>query len=237
MLGFGLHFGWARVSMNMRIFGFTVAALVALCAGDGGQALASTCSGEYNTSNGTTALPGTDIGTVAAGCEIGPFSATEGANGNVAAVNTTNNPSIYKFEWGGGNLTIQEELGNNGIGYNIDVELAQDTSSLALNSGGSLSSLLVSTSIVYQSGPSAPVDIIDSLYLAAGTYVLDTYLGTCATGDCSGSGSSTDPQYQVLFTPLSATPLPAAMPLFATGLCLVLMLGWHRKRKTTTQWC
>ena len=32
-------------------------------------------------------------------------------------------------------------------------------------------------------------------------------------------------------TPLTATPLPAALPLFATGLGALGLLGWHRKRK------
>jgi hypothetical protein len=31
--------------------------------------------------------------------------------------------------------------------------------------------------------------------------------------------------------PVSATPLPAALPLFATGLGLMGLLGWRRKRK------
>jgi hypothetical protein len=32
-------------------------------------------------------------------------------------------------------------------------------------------------------------------------------------------------------TPLSATPLPAAFPLFASGLGVMGLLGWRRKRK------
>ncbi len=31
---------------------------------------------------------------------------------------------------------------------------------------------------------------------------------------------------------LSSTPLPAALPLFATGLGALGLLGWRRKRKT-----
>jgi hypothetical protein len=31
---------------------------------------------------------------------------------------------------------------------------------------------------------------------------------------------------------VSATPLPAALPLFATGLGVIGLLGWRRKRKT-----
>ena len=33
------------------------------------------------------------------------------------------------------------------------------------------------------------------------------------------------------FTPVGATPLPAALPLFATGLGALGLLGWRRKRK------
>ena len=33
------------------------------------------------------------------------------------------------------------------------------------------------------------------------------------------------------FTPVGAVPLPAALPLFATGLGALGLLGWRRKRK------
>jgi hypothetical protein len=219
--------------MSTRILGLTVIALVALLAGGGGRAFASTCSGNYNTSNGTDSLPGTNIGTVASGCEIGPFSASGGSNGNVATVNDSDNPSIYEFTWTGGPLTIEEELGNNGMGNNIDVELGLE-SAVTLNSNGSLSGTgVVSTDIAYQSGPGAPIFVLDDVNLGAGTYALDTYLGTCATGSCSNAGSSTDPQYQVLFAPI-ATPLPAALPLFASGLGVVGLLLWRRKPTVTS---
>jgi hypothetical protein len=43
-----------------------------------------------------------------------------------------------------------------------------------------------------------------------------------ATGSSGGS---------VSVTPVSATPLPAALPLFATGLGAMGLFGWRRKRK------
>jgi hypothetical protein len=192
------------------------------------QAWATTCNSAFTAANGTTTLPGTDIGTVAAGCEIGQFDTHQGQNSGPGVVNTSGaNPSIYKFEWGGGNLTIEEELGNNGSGHLIDVELA--ASGVTLNSDGSLSSNLASVTLP-SGGPTAPTDVIVSMNLAAGTYVLDTYLGTCAPGNTCTGGSASDPQYQVLFTPVSATPIPAALPLFATGLGALGLVGWRRKR-------
>ena len=90
----------------------------------------------------------------------------------------------------------------------------------------------MSTYIPYQSGPGAPVFVLDDVDLAAGTYALDTYLGTCGSGSCSDAGSSTDPQYQVLFAPI-ATPLPAGLPLFARGLGVMGLLLWRRKSTAT----
>jgi hypothetical protein len=213
-----------------------LAVAAALLAG-GGQASAvtATCSSEYNTSNGTTTLPGRDIGTVQAGCEIGPFdpNGTGNLGNTVAVVNTSGaNPSIYQFEWTGGTLTIEEDLGNNGSGHYIDVELA--ASGVTLNSDGSLSSYLVSTSFPYSSGgpPQGPLDILLSYNLPQGTYELDTFLGSCISqSGCSG-GSPTDPNYAVLFDPPSATPLPAALPLFAGGLGLLGLFGGRKKRKS-----
>lgn len=215
--------------MNARLFGFSAIALVALLAASSHQASATTCSGEYTASNGTTTLPGRDIGTVESGCEIGPFVSTgpgvgAGTNlsGTPASVSGSADPSIYQFEWAGGNLTIEELLGNNGTGDNIYVELglASDT----LNTNDSLSSIIASVSIPHQSGPTTtPTYIIDDMYLAAGTYVLDNYL--------DDSGAVTDPAYAVLFTPVSATPIPAALPLFISGLGFVWMFGWRRKGK------
>jgi hypothetical protein len=111
---------------------------------------------------------------------------------------SANNPSIYKFTWNGGVLEIQEEVGNNGSDTNINVELGL-LSAVTLSTTDSLTGALASTDTPYQSGPSVPVTVYDA-YLAAGTYVLDTYLGTCEVpgSNCTVSENPTDPDYQVL---------------------------------------
>jgi hypothetical protein len=221
--------------MSTRILGLAVVASVALLAVGGGQALASsTCTSEYTGSNGGTTISGATV--IGAVCEIGPyFSSTNGVGTNLsgtpASVNTSANPSIYEFTWGGGDLTILETLGNNGIGNNINIELG--LSSDTLNSNNTLSSAISSVSIPYQSGPTTTgTYVLDNYDLAAGTYVLDTYLGSCGAGQtCSDNDTSTDPTYAVGFSPVAATPLPAALPLFAGGLGVMGLLGRRRKRK------
>jgi hypothetical protein len=132
------------------------------------------------------------------------------------------------FHWGGGGLTIQEEQGSNGIGYNINVELAL-ASAVTVNSGtngGNLVGPLLASISIPQATQFTP-ELVFSGTLAAGDYVLDTYLGTCATS-CSHTGDPNDPEYAVLFSP---APLPAALPLFASGLGAMGLLGWRKKRK------
>jgi hypothetical protein len=223
--------------MMTRIFGLAVIASVALLAGGERASAVPVCSGEYTSSNGATTIASApNIGSVQSGCEIGPyFSSTTGVGTNLgapASVSNSANPSIYEFIWGGGNLTIQEALGNNGIGNNINVELGLSTATL--NANDTLSSTIASIMIPYQSGPTTSgVYVINDMNLAAGTYILDTYLGTCGSGQSCTAGTSTDPVYAVGFTPISATPLPAALPLFAGGLGLLGMFSRRRKLKAS----
>ena len=49
----------------------------------------------------------------------------------------------------------------------------------------------------------------------------------------SGLGNPDDPYASISFSavPISETPLPGALPLFATGFGLMGLLGWRRKRR------
>jgi hypothetical protein len=212
----------------MRKFGIALTVSAALLASAGQKASAIptvTCSSEYTAANGTSSSPYTNIGTVQAGCEIGPFVADEGGGTNLsgtpASVGSSPkpDPSIYQFGWNGGNLTIEELLGNNGTGDSIGVQVG-----LASNGLNSDNTTLKSpiNSITITGGPSsAPSVVLNDVYLAAGTYLLDNYLETVPS----------DPNYAVLFSPVSSTPLPAALPLFAGGLGAMGLLGWRRKKK------
>jgi hypothetical protein len=84
-----------------------------------------------------------------------------------------------------------------------------------------------------------------SIFLAAGTHYL-VLQNTVAFPDYSffwdmNNGPSTATQsnapplgsesFQIIGNNVSATPLPAALPLFATGLGAFGLLGWRRKQK------
>jgi hypothetical protein len=52
----------------------------------------------------------------------------------------------------------------------------------------------------------------------------DSYFALLSTDEISGLGTFT-------VTPVTQTPLPGALPLFASGLSALGLLGWRRKKK------
>lgn len=234
---------------SAKRFAMMAALLAPIMFGFAQPATAASCTAV----NGSQTLPGIGLGTIpSGGCTIGSFHDPATSNTSVAFLTASTdpskvvNPSIYWFTWGGGSLTIQVETGNNGFGYEINSELGLKSANTTLNADKSLPSALASNFVPWDNssptgGPNGPVNLILNYNLAAGDYILDTYLGNCDPnhGPCTqGNFDADDPTYMVNFAPGagvgtqgSETPLPAAFPLFATGFGAMGLLGWRRKRK------
>ena len=79
------------------------------------------------------------------------------------------------------------------------------------------------------------IDIVGGTWDITGFTLYGTCNGTCI-GDTVAATLTLNPETLPPFsdTPLpSSTPVPAALPLFATGLGALGLLGWRRKRKAT----
>ena len=71
-----------------------------------------------------------------------------------------------------------------------------------------------------------PTDVVvqlffDTTFLEYAALTLNSGFGCCSLGTAG----------EFTVTPVGTTPLPAALPLFATGLGGLGLLGWRRKRK------
>lgn len=199
---------------------------IALMFGAAGQASATiaNCTGIYHglgtgaEQNGTTTLPGTLVGNVQAGCQIGDI-ATNNVSGTGVFITGTANPSIFQFHWDGGNLVIQQRFGNNGTVPSIDVELGNSANNTTLNSNNSLPNPLASINFLQGGGGPTPFQDLWNGFLAAGFYVIDTYAGVAAD----------DPTYQINFTP-GRVPEPASLAIFGTALLGLGVIKRRRKR-------
>jgi hypothetical protein len=206
----------------MKTFALSMAAAafgVAMVFSGAASATQLVCSGVYYTSNGTQSLPGTDVGLVQPGCQIGSISNSNNSyNGTGAFINTSTNPSVYQFEWGGGNISISGAMGNNGTfpdGVNMDLGLAAGNS---LTASDALTNVLASLFFpqTVQVGKSF------NLYsgnLASGTYLIDTFGVVTA-----------DPTYQINF---AAVPEPMSVTLLGAGLVGAGVLRRRKSKKAT----
>ena len=175
---------------------------------------AATTSPTYTCLNGSTTFPGTYVGTVAFGDnnvrQIGDVRAYN-SGGAGAYVTIVANPSIYSFNWAGGDLTILEAIGNNGTGVDVGIELFTLSSSTATTVAAPISSIMAPhTGTVFAS------NTLFAGYLMAGYYAVDTFLMT--------GGNTTDPDYQINFN----IPEPASATILA-GIAAVALV---RRRRT-----
>jgi hypothetical protein len=222
--------------MKTRILGLAVIASIGLLACGGAQALAATCSGSVTyasagngTNEGAQTFPGTNVGTVGCGSsEIGQIGDLNnyngGANSGGAYVGSGHDPSNYYFYFAGGSLlTITFMEGNNGTNAHIGVNLF----SYDNNNNTYDPTPLGSLSGIDNTNTFTVFTLLSNGALTAGYYIINTYLEVAG-----------DPNYQINFyseTPIhddSATPLPGALPLLASGLGALGLLGWRRKKKT-----
>ncbi len=63
------------------------------------------------------------------------------------------------------------------------------------------------------------------------TYSGGTFLWERNVGDESWNVNGGDAEFRAVFNSVSQVPVPAALPLFGTGLALMGFFGWRRKRK------
>jgi hypothetical protein len=225
-----LVFGWAFLGwVPVKIFALSVAAAALGAAMTfSGAASASqivTCTGIYNgagtagEANGTVGLPGTDVGTVSPGCQIGATSQSDNSGDGIGAfITTSNKASIYQFTWGGGDLTITEDFGNMGSVPSVDVELGLLAGN-TLNASLGLANWLDSVNF-NNTDKRFTVKTIFTGDLAAGTYVIDSFAGTVPN----------DPVFQINFT---AVPEPMSLTLLGAGLIGAGVLRRKKSKKAT----
>jgi hypothetical protein len=102
--------------------------------------------------------------------------------------------------------------------FNIGSLQSADITKLSFSSTGALTDIGAAIKIV------SPADTL--IYQTSGL----TYLFENPDGHSLQSGT-----YSASAPSVSATPLPAALPLFATGLGALALLRWRRKRKAASR--
>lgn len=139
---------------------------------------------------------------------------------NVAAIHTGNNGERVRFTSSAGIFSLQS--------IDIAAWLIRDTDPLT----ATFTSSSGATHSITGTGNSTPTGIIDFTALIGWsnidwfTFGIPETINLCET--CSIVAFD-----DVTFSEISEVPVPAALPLFGTGLAALGFLGWRRKRKAS----
>lgn len=198
--------------LSATLLGIVVSALAA------GQAMAApaACSNIYTAANGGQSYPGTyvgEVGNTGSGliCQIGKGYSNQGPT----VINGATNPVIYSFYYAGGDLTIEQWVGNNGV-FNASTDWNAYLVSLTDQFDTSANTLIATLDVPFSSGPSF-AGTLYSGFLAAGFYAVKN-----AVAD-----DYEDPQFQLNFASTSV-PEPVTIGLLGASL---LGLGFAARRR------
>ena len=214
--------------------------------GSSGQAQA-TAQSNYGNSNSIQTVATSQVGGAA---PAGAIAQVGGAN---SSINAGQSFSVAnEFTAGVMNL-VSGSMGAGGIGGSLDYQESIDFTLNAL--GAPFKVHLLDTASIGTGFDSATFQILsdgqvldsqsfnslssadaffthDLLIFALGSGVTDIALVFDAKMS-GGEGFGFDYTIRGIDPPPSATPLPAALPLFGTGLSMLGLLGWRRKRNKT----
>ena len=189
-------------------FGFPLAQQV--LAGDLTTLLGWTATGELawfaSGQAGVTVVAGTHALDLTGFCDLGTNCGTAGAYGGVTQTVSTKIGDLYALSFLAGNYSLntsQPTIVATVGGTPLSIPLPATTLASGVWDGTTITFIATTTSTVISFGGSG------------GAEGSTSYLGLD----------------DVSLTDLSAVPLPAALPLFASGLGVLGLLGWRRKRK------
>ena len=161
-----------------------------------------------------------------------PIVATGSTTAGVYELGFDNN--LYSVNLTNGALTL---IGNTGIALASPVGMSANGPNLYINSQSNLYLMDLSTGAASLVGSTSPTQFGTMVYID-GVYYAGTIDSRVVTFDPNTAAVLTSQDFNSsIFWGLApadlvaSTPLPAALPLFATGLGALGLLGWRRKRK------
>lgn len=139
--------------------------------------------------------------------------------------NAGNNPTVFI---GAGELG--NSVGNTIWDFKGTVSVTNGQSFTAGHDDG-LTLVIGATTVINAPGPTGFVNTTNTYTGPTGTFSFELVYG-----ECCGAPAALAIDLPLQGAPVPGqTPLPGAMPLFASGLGMVGLLGWRRKRKASVR--